>query len=108
MQALDNGGWRILLLPDATDMPAGFRRTIADIAQRLHTTSTGRVTIIAQAPAPALEASFARRLSLQRGLSVKNALTAGGLPATRIDIRPMGRQPSGTDSVDIMPPGAAR
>ena len=108
MRGLENGGWRILLRPEATAMPPGFRRTVADIAQRLNTTTTGRITIIAQAPAPALEPSFARRLSLERGLSVKAALVAGGLAATRIDIRPMGRLPEGADLVDILPPGAAR
>jgi len=86
---------------------AGLRRRLRQIARRLALT-TGRVTIIAQAPAPALEPSFARRLSLERGLAMKAILVAGGLEAARIDIRPMGRQPNGVDVVDILPPGAAR
>ncbi len=108
MQALGNGGWRILLPPEARDLPGGLRATLAEIAQRLKTTTTGRVTIIAQAPAPALEHSFARRLSLERAIATRNALVAGGLEATRIDLRPVGRQPNGVDVVDILPPGAAR
>lgn len=107
MQALTNGGWRILLLPEASAFPPAFRPTLAAIASRL-TAAEGRVTIIAQAPAPGLEPSFARRLSLERGLSVKAALVEAGLPATRIDIRPLGRQPGGADAIDILPPGAMR
>lgn len=107
MQTLPNGGWRILLTPDASTFPPAFRPTLAAIAQRL-TAGDGRVTLMAQAPAPGLEPSFARRLSLERALSVKNALAAAGLPATRIDIRPLGRQPQGADVIDILPPGAPR
>ena len=107
MQTLQTGGWRILLTPDANDLPPGFRSTIGAIGVRLDGTD-GRVTIIAQAPAPGMEPSFARRLSLARGLAVKNALIAAGLPATRIDIRAMGRQPQGSDVIDIIPPGAPR
>jgi outer membrane protein OmpA-like peptidoglycan-associated protein len=107
MQGLTNGGWRILLTPDASDMPPGFRPTVAEIARRLADTS-GRVTVVAQAPAPGLEPSFARRLSLERALSVKAALVGGGLDPTRIDLRPMGRQPGGADLIDVLPPGAAR
>jgi outer membrane protein OmpA-like peptidoglycan-associated protein len=107
MQNLVNGGWRVLLTPDASEIPPGFRPTLAAIARRLAGT-TGRVTVIAQAPAPALEPSFARRLSLERALSMKAALVGGGLEPTRIDLRPMGRQPEGSDVVDILPPGAPR
>ena len=101
------GGWRILLTADATTFPPAFRATLAAIAARL-ADSAGRVTIIAQAPAPGLEPSFARRLSLERGLAVKQALVTAGLPATRVDVRPMGRQPEGRDVVDILPPGVPR
>jgi len=107
MQDIATGGWRVLLPPNARDIPAGLRPTLQQIARRLALT-TGRVTIIAQAPAPALEPSFARRLSLERGLAMKAILVAGGLEAARIDIRPMGRQANGVDVVDILPPGAAR
>ena len=107
MQNLANGGWRVQLARDARDIPAGLQPSLQEIARGLAATS-GRVTIIAQAPAPALEASFARRLSLERGLAMKAILVAGGLAATRIDIRPMGRQANGADVVDILPPGAAR
>ena len=36
---------------------------------------------------------------------MKQALVAGGLPATRIDIRPMGRTEEAADVVDVQPPG---
>ena len=88
-------------------MPGGLRSTLGEIARRLGSTS-GRVTIIAQASAPTLENSFARRLSLDRARAAKAVLVAGGLDASRIDMRPMGRQPGGADVVDILPPGALR
>jgi hypothetical protein len=39
---------------------------------------------------------------------VKEALVAGGLPATRIDIRPLGRTGDAMDAVDVQPPGLRR
>ncbi len=68
----------------------------------------GRVTLTGQASGPATDASIARRLSLARALAVKQALVAGGLAPTRIDIRPMGRTADAVDAVDIQPPETER
>jgi hypothetical protein len=65
------------------------------------------VVVLAQASGPAADVSSARRVSLARGLAVKEALVAGGLPPTRIDIRPMGRTEEAADAVDVLPPGYA-
>ena len=46
-----------------------------------------------------------RRASLARAQAVKAALVAGGLDATRIDLRPFGRLPAAVDAVDVLPPG---
>jgi outer membrane protein OmpA-like peptidoglycan-associated protein len=54
------------------------------------------------------DASAARRLSLARALAVKQALAEGGLPPTRIDLRPLGRTEEAVDAVDVLPPGAER
>lgn len=105
----EGAGWRVLF--------AGEGRTVEDpavlaalrlIAQRLAAEPRGRVTLVAQAGAPANDVSLARRLSLVRALEVKNALTGGGLDETRIDVRPLGRTPAGLDAVDIVPPDAPR
>jgi hypothetical protein len=68
----------------------------------------GRVTLIAEVAAPADDPSLARRESLARAIAVRGALEQGGLPATRTDIRPLGRTAAARDVVDILPPGAAR
>jgi hypothetical protein len=35
---------------------------------------------------------------------VKQALVAGGLPATRIDLRPLGRTEATADVAEVLPP----
>jgi len=67
----------------------------------------GRITVEAQVSGPANDVSMARRASLARAQAVKAALVAGGLDATRVDLRPLGRLPAGVDVVDVVPPGVA-
>ncbi len=67
----------------------------------------GRITVEAQVSGPANDVSMARRASLARAQAVKAALVAGGLPATRVDLRPLGRLDAGADQVDVLPPGVA-
>ncbi|MBW6399918.1 hypothetical protein KPL78_18810 [Roseomonas sp. HJA6] len=67
----------------------------------------GRITVEAQVSGPADDVSLARRASLARAQAVKAALVAGGLDATRVDLRPLGRLPAGVDAVDVVPPGVA-
>lgn len=107
LQTIQGGGWRITLAPDASEPPAALRPALAEIGRRLAADTTGRVTIMAYASGAGLDPSFTRRLSLARGQAVEAALMAGGLPETRIDIRPMGRSIV-VDVVDILPPGVRR
>jgi len=64
LQAIQGGGWRLTLAPDATDIPPALRPALAEIGRRLAAETTGRVTIIAYASGAGLDNSFARRLSL--------------------------------------------
>ena len=107
LQAIQGGGWRVILMPDATEPPATLRPMLAEIGRRLATETSGRVTIIAYATGAGLDPSFTRRLSLARGQAIEAALIAGGLAEARIDIRPMGRNIA-VDVVDILPPGVQR
>ncbi len=68
---------------------------------------SGRITVEAQVSGPTTDASMARRASLAHAQAVKAALVAGGLDATRVDLRPLGRLPAGIDAVDVLPPGVA-
>ncbi|MBR0656253.1 hypothetical protein [Plastoroseomonas arctica] len=103
-EALPNGGLRIrgTALDDAT------RVALADYGRRLAALERGRVTVFAEVSGPAEDAHLARRLSLARAQAAKAALMEGGLDATRIDLRPLGRTAAGMDRLDVLPPGVDR
>ncbi|WP_149539197.1 OmpA family protein [Siccirubricoccus phaeus] len=103
MEALPSGAWRLRFPTGAAEVPEAAAPALAELGRRLAAGPPGRVTILAQASGPE-DVSTARRLSLARGFAVKQALAEGGLPPTRIDIRPMGRTADGLDSADIQPP----
>jgi hypothetical protein len=95
------GFWRVRFIEGSEDPPAEAMPSLALLGRRLAEIPEGRITLIAQASGPANDLSATRRLSLARGLAVKQALVAGGLAATRIDVRPLGRIAEGADAVDI-------
>lgn len=108
MEALPQGGFRLRFEDAAEEPPPTAVATLGRLGSRLAADPDGRVTLIGQASGPATDVSIARRLSLARALAVKQALVAGGLAPTRIDIRPMGRTADAVDAVDIQPPETER
>lgn len=102
------GGWRLDFAPGEAALDAAARDALAHIAPGLAALSQGRITVQAQASGPADDASLARRLSLARAIAVRDALVAAGLPATRIDIRALGRRDPPADRAEILPPGVPR
>lgn len=104
LEARPEGAWRLSFPQGSEVPPRAADAALAELGRRLAKRPEGRVVLLAQASGPA-DVSAARRLSLARGLAVKEALMAGGLPATRIDIRPMGRTEEAADAVDVQPPG---
>lgn len=110
MSPLPQGAWRIAFRAGQADLPPGIAPTLAEIGRRLaeRPEGTGRITVEAQASGPANDASAARRLSLARATAVRTALVAGGLPETRVDLRPLGRTQAALDAADILPPGVTR
>jgi hypothetical protein len=104
LEALPNGGLRI----QGVALDAATRTALADYGRRLAALPTGRVTVLAEVSGPAEDAHIARRISLARAQAAKAALVEGGLDETRIDLRPLGRTASGTDRLDVLPPGVDR
>jgi hypothetical protein len=103
------GGWRLRFSSARSPAPPPLTlASLGELGRRLAALPSGRIIVIAQASGPATDASVARRLSLERGIAVKQALVAGGLAETRIDIRPAGLTPEATDAVDVLPPAAPR
>ncbi len=103
MTTLADGVVRIALRSDRIDPTV--TEALHLLGARFAALPFGRITIEAQVAGPVHEASLARRASLARAQAVKAALVAGGLDATRIDLRPLGRLPAAVDLVDILPPG---
>ena len=100
------GGWRITGRGGKGEDDHASRLSVEIIGRYLAEQTTGRVTIVAQVSGPAEDPSVARRTSLARAVTLKSALTGGGLPGTRIDIRPMGRTAEARDALDIIAPPA--
>jgi hypothetical protein len=103
VDTLPGGGWRIAGRGLLASL-AALGRALAEALPE----GRGRITLVAEVAAPADDPSSARRESLARALAVRGALESGGLPVTRIDIRPLGRTEAARDVVDILPPGATR
>ncbi|MBP0446158.1 hypothetical protein J8J14_15395 [Roseomonas sp. SSH11] len=102
------GGWRLGGRSGRGDPDHGARMAIEMIGRYLAQQTTGRVTLIAQVSGPEDDPSVARRSSLARAISVKASLMRGGLPGTRIDIRPLGRTAEAVDALDIVAPPEPR
>jgi outer membrane protein OmpA-like peptidoglycan-associated protein len=107
LQALPGGGWRLTFARDEDRATPEQRLTLMEIGNILAATTTGRVTLWAEA-ANGEDVSELRRLALRRALAVRDAMALGGLPETRVDLRPLGRTAAARDVVDIMPPAVTR
>ena len=111
MSPISQGAYRLSFRAGETALPPGTDTVLAEIGRRLAASTQpglGRVTVEGQASGPAADVSTARRLSLARATAVRDALVAGGLEATRIDVRALGRTQAALDAADILPPGVTR
>lgn len=104
---LPPGAWRITFPPDRDTPDAAQRAALLRIGAALHAGTSGRITLNSEA-SPGEDASTQRRLSLVRARAVKDALVAGGLDETRVDIRALGRTSTPRDLVDVLSPTAPR
>lgn len=111
MSPLRDGAYRVAFLVGQSTLQPGMAATLAEIGRRLAAASTagsGRITIEGHASGPAADAALARRTSLARAIAVRDALVAGGLDETRVDVRALGRTSAALDAADVLPPGALR
>ncbi|MCX8132971.1 MAG: hypothetical protein N3D18_03285 [Roseococcus sp.] len=107
LAALPGGGWRLLFGREEERPSPEQRLTLMEIGNILAAYTQGRVTLWAEV-ALGEDVSETRRLALRRALAVREALVLGGLPETRVDLRPLGRTAARRDVVDILPPGVPR
>ena len=107
MSPLPHGAFRVQFRAGQAALPAGVAEALGEIGRRLALApaGTGRITVEAQTSGPANDPSIARRVALARANEVRNALVAGGLEATRVDVRPLGRTNAALDVADVLPPG---
>jgi outer membrane protein OmpA-like peptidoglycan-associated protein len=111
MAPLTDGAYRLSFRVGETALPTNTAATLSEIGRRLAAATppgTGRITVEGHASGPANDVSAARRLSLARATAVRDALVAGGLDETRVDVRALGRTPLALDAADILPPGVTR
>jgi hypothetical protein len=110
MSPLPNGAFRLAFRAGEQALPGGVAPALAEIGRRLAATPAGfgRIVVQAQASGPSNDPSTARRVSLARATAVRQALAAGGLDESRVDVRALGRTPAALDSADILPPSAVR
>ncbi len=108
MSPLPQGAWRVAFRAGEQSLSPAVQQALAEIGRRLAATPAGhgRITVQAQASGPPNDASAARRLSLARAVAVRQALVAGGLAETRVDVRALGRTQAALDAADILPPAA--
>jgi hypothetical protein len=104
---LPGGGWRLAFAREEDRALPEQRLTLMEIGNILAAGTTGRITLWAEV-ANGEDVSELRRLALRRALAVREALVLGGLPETRVDLRPLGRTEARRDVVDILPPGVTR
>lgn len=106
-QPLPGGGWRLSFPREEERASPEQRLSLMELGNILSAGTTGRITLWAEV-ANGEDVSEVRRLALRRALAVREALVLGGLPETRVDLRPLGRTDGRRDVVDILPPSVTR
>lgn len=87
---LPDGGFRILFADGSDQLTDSGGRLLTGLAARLIADETLRIQVRAYADAAEDSASRARRLSLNRALTIRSFLIDRGVRGTRIDVRALG------------------
>jgi outer membrane protein OmpA-like peptidoglycan-associated protein len=100
---MSDKGARLLFLPDSADIPTTARPTLESIVKLVQSQQERRILITAYAAGTPETASQARRLSLNRALTVRSFLAEKGVSTARVDVRALGGQVADgpADRVDL-------
>jgi hypothetical protein len=104
---LPQGAWRVTFPAESDTLEPEQRAALERLGAALQASTIGRILLNSEASGGE-DMSTHRRLSLARARVVKEALVAGGLAETRVDIRALGRTANGRDAVDVLSPTAPR
>ncbi len=96
-------GARILFLPDSADLPTTTRPALDSLLKLVQSQPDRRILISAYAAGTPETASQARRLSLNRALTLRSFLAERGVSTARVDVRALGGQVADgpADRVDV-------
>lgn len=95
----------MVFAPNTSDTPDQAKSTLEKVVAALKADEQVHIQLIAYASGPPDQASQARRVSLQRAISVRSYLMEQGIKSTRIDVRALGNRsdvPGPQDRVDIV------
>ncbi|MFY8106375.1 MAG: OmpA family protein [Elstera sp.] len=100
---LSEKGARILFLPDSADLPTTARPALDSLLKLVQSQPDRRILITAYAAGTPETASQARRLSLNRALTLRSFLAEKGVSTARVDVRALGGQVADgpADRVDL-------
>ena len=103
--ALAAGGIRLLFKPGSAELPAAAAALLHDLADTLGRTPRMRFRLLAYASGDKENPVPARRLSLRRGLKVREALAGEGIANARVDVLSLGLTATAPplDRVDLIP-----
>jgi outer membrane protein OmpA-like peptidoglycan-associated protein len=101
--APDNGGLSLIFKADESDLSPAANGAIGELVKSTQAGETITFNVVAYAKGVTDDPSAARRTSLARGLSVRAALIADGVPSTRVYVRALGSSSSDgpPDRVDL-------
>lgn len=94
-----------MFAPNASDTPDQAKPTLDKVVAAMKADEQIHVQLVAYASGSSDQASQARRVSLQRAISVRSYLMEHGVKSTRIDVRALGNRtdvPGPQDRVDVV------
>jgi outer membrane protein OmpA-like peptidoglycan-associated protein len=95
----------VVFAPNVSDTPDQAKPTLDKVVAALKADEQIHVQLVAYAGGPPDQASSARRISLQRAISVRSYLMEQGIKSARIDVRALGNRtdvPGPQDRVDVV------